>query len=275
MHHALGIAGYSATVPTLKKVMSSPHAPMTKYDHLGLMAQNGIQAALLAQRGFTGDLDVLEGEFGFWRFAGALGCDWDFLQLLAQTWTTPETWFKRYPVILYTTPGLDLVRRLKAEHDLRLDEIEQVEIRALRTNPVQLGNEVGNEMDAWTKYAYNAAAALADVHPWRAWQQPETYTRQDLLDLAARIDLKPLGRDELSTEGNYWEGWSPVRATLRARGQTIDGGQDMLPRLDDAELSRKFRENVTGLLPNVEALEQACWDLTSVSARELAALLRP
>jgi hypothetical protein len=251
--------------------MSSAHAPMTKYDHLGLMAQNGVHAALLAQRGFSGDLEVLEGEFGFWRFAGALGCDWDALQ--SQTWTTPETWFKRYPVILYTTPGLDLVRRLKVEQQLRLAEIEHVEIRALRTNPVQSGKDVQDEMDAWTSYVYNAAAALADIHPWRAWQQPETYTRQDLLDLTRRIDLQPLSPDELGPPGNYWEGWCPVHASITVGGQTFEGAQQGLPRLDDAEVSRKFRENVAGLLPQVDALERACWDLSATSARELASLL--
>jgi 2-methylcitrate dehydratase PrpD len=273
MHHAFGIAGYSATLPTLKKVMSSPHAPMTKYDHLGLMAHNGVQAALLAQRDFTGDLEVLEGEFGFWRFAGALGCDWDVL--LATTWTIPDTWFKRYPVILYATPGLDVLRSLKADNKLRVEEIEHVEIRALRTNPVQAGKDVRDEMDAWTSYAYNAAAALYDIHPWRAWQQPETYTRRDLLDLIARIDLRPLNPDEVGPPGNYWEGWCPVRASFKARGQRFEGAQERLPRLDDTELSGKFQENVAGLVADPKALEQACWDLPSISGRELAVMLSP
>jgi len=36
MHHTLGIAGYSATVPTMRKFLGS-NLPMTKYDHLALM----------------------------------------------------------------------------------------------------------------------------------------------------------------------------------------------------------------------------------------------
>jgi 2-methylcitrate dehydratase PrpD len=87
MHNALGVAGYSATVPTMRKYLSSRKRAMPKYDHLALMTQAGVQAALLAGRGFTGDLEVLEGEIGFWRFAGAPGCDWEALSRdLGQHW---------------------------------------------------------------------------------------------------------------------------------------------------------------------------------------------
>jgi len=104
MHHALGIAGYSATVPTMRKFLDSPNLPMTKYDHLALMTQSGIQAALLARLGFTGDLEVLEGEdIGFWRFAGAQGCDWTVLtDRLGRHWVLPEVTYKHYPAVLYS-----------------------------------------------------------------------------------------------------------------------------------------------------------------------------
>ncbi len=278
MHNAFGIAGYSATVPTLKKVMSSPHSPMTKYDHLGLMTQNGIQAALLAQRGFSGDPQVLEGEFGFWRFVGALGCDWEHLTRdLGSYWTIPETWFKVYPVILYTNPGVALTRQIVREHNISLDAIEHVEIATNRTNEVQAGKEILDAMDAWTSYPYNVAVGLFDVRPWRNWQVPETYRRSDVLDLMRKVDLRPLQAAEVSTMGNYWEGWCPVRAEIKAGGRTYDGAMDYLPLLPDDALNAKFRENVGGMLPDDQAreLERSCWDLASLkSARELGTLLR-
>lgn len=278
LHHAFGIAGYSATLPTLKKVMASSQAPMTKYDHLGLMAQNGIQAALLAQRGFTGDTRVLESEVGFWRFAGALGCDWEFFtRELGSRWTIGETWFKRYPVILYTTPGVDLARRMVREHGIALEDIEKVEIYAMRTNEVQMGTSVENAMDAWTRYSYNVAAGLFDINPRRSWQEPANYQRPDLLALTRKVDVLPLDTDSLTTTGNYWEGWCPVRATIRAGGKTYEGAEDYLPKLDDRELSEKYHENVAGLMPAADAaaLEGLCWGLPDVArARDIASLLQ-
>lgn len=276
MHNAFGIAGYSATLPTLTKVMSSPHAPMTKYDHIGLMAQAGIQAALLAQRGFTGDPEVLEGDVGFWRFAGAQGCDWDFLTRdLGSLWTTPQTWYKRYPVILYVTPGIDVAREVVSRDSIPLDEVERIEVRALRANTVQQGKAIRDGMDAWTSYAYNVAAGLYDPRPRRSWHDPANYRRDELLSLTGKVQLAALEPGEAG-EGHYWEGWCPARVRVTAGGQTHEGAIDHLPRIDDAELSAKFRENVGGLLPEGLAgrTEEACWNPAGLAwARDLAGLL--
>jgi len=277
MTNAFGIAAFGATLPTLKKVMSSVHAPMTKYDHLGAMARNGVEAALLAQRGFTGDQNVLEGELGFWRFAGALGCDWDFLTRdFGKFWTVPQTWYKRYPVILYTTPGLDLVRTIVHDNGIALDQVEHVEIRTMRTNTVQSGKEILDAMDAWTSYSYNVAAGLHDVRPRRSWQEPITYRDPKLLSLAAKIDISPLRKEDLRSVGNYWDGWCPASATVWAGGRTFEGWTESLPRIADEELTAKYIDNASGLLSDADvlALEAACWNLDQVDrARRIAGYL--
>jgi len=258
-------------------VMSGRHAPMTKYDHLGAMARNGVEAALLAQRGFTGDAAVLEGDLGFWRFAGALGCDWDFFTRdLGTTWTIPQTWFKRYPVILYGTPGVDLARQLATQNDIALKAIEQITIKTNRINTVQTGPDVQNGMDAWTSYPYNVACGLAGIRPWRAWQEPRSYRDPVLLDLASRVTIADLPREEVLSVGNYWDGWNPAVVELRSAGTTHRASVDRLPRLDDAELKAKFRDNVGGLLAvsDADAVEAAAWDLARVPrARAVAARL--
>jgi 2-methylcitrate dehydratase PrpD len=273
--NAFGIAAYGATLPTLRKAMSAEHAPMTKYDHLGAMCRNGVEAALLARRGFTGDREVLEGDLGFWRFAGAVDCDWQFLTRdLGSFWTTPETWYKRYPVILYTTPGIDAVRSVLAEHALTPEQIDHVEVRTTRTNRVQAGKEIGDAMDAWTSYAYNVAAAVYDIRPRRAWQEPQVFQDPRLLALARKIDLRPLRPDELKSVGNYWEGWCPASVTVEARGRAFDGWADSLPRIDDAELQAKFFDNTSALLADPNALEHACWTIESVPhVRDVAGLV--
>ena len=277
MHHAFGIAGYSATVPTLRKFFASSNLPMTKYDHIGLMAQNGIQAALLAQRGFTGDLEVLEGDIGFWRFCGALGCDWDHLtRNLGTHWTISEVSYKPYPVGLYTGPGIHAVRRLVQENGLRPEEIEGVEVRTTRTGEMPERKEISNSLEAWHNSAYTLAAGLFDVRPFRAWQEPQSFQRRDLTDFMERVEFGKLRDEELASTGNYWERWSPARVTIQARGRTFEGADDYLPGLDDAALTAKFKENVAGLIPDADAQQLAhlCWDLRSLSnTRELTECL--
>ncbi len=278
MHHAFGIAGYGATVPTLRKFFASPHAPMTKYDHLGAMAQNGLQAALLAQRGFTGDLEVLEGEdIGFWRFAGGQGCDWDHLvNGLGSEWTMREVSYKPYPVGLYTGPSIETVRRMAAEQNLRPEDIDHIEVRTTRVGDTPERMQLRHSLDAWLSTPYTITAGLFDVRPRRAWQEPQNYQRQDLLDFMKRISFAKIREGELKSTGNYWERWSPVRVTITARGQSFEGGQDYLPMLDDEALKAKFHENLTGLMSEEDAqhLARHCWELPNVRmASQLTELL--
>lgn len=278
MHHAFGIAGYSANVPTLRKFFASSDPPMTKYDHLGVMAQNGIQAALLARRGFTGDLEVLEGDIGFWRFAGALGCDWDHLTRdLGSYWTISEVSYKPYPVGLYTIPGIDLVRRMVREHGLRPEEIDHVEVRTTRAGDTAPSREVRHALDAWLNPAYTMAAGIFDVRPLRSWQEPRSYRRSDLLAFLSKVDFGPLREGELTTTGNYWERWSPARATIQAGGRSLEGATDYLPQMSNEQVAAKYRENVQGLLRDdvAQQLEGHCGNLSALkSTHQITDLLR-
>lgn len=278
MHHAMGIAGYGATVPTMRKFGSASQPPMTKYDHLGLMAKAGIQAALLAQRGFTGDLEVLEGDIGFWRFTGSTGCDWDYLTRdLGSHWTIPEVSYKWFPANhSVANPTIALLQRIMREQGLRPEEVEHIEVRRGSRGSEKPPRPILNQMDAWTVPAYTIAAGVYDVRPLRSWQEPTTFRRQDLLDFMKRIDLKPLRDGDVTTTGNYWEHWSPIRVTMRARGETFEAAQDHMAAMDDALVTAKFQENLSGFIPREAAnqIEASCWNLEALpTARELAVKL--
>lgn len=268
MHHAFGIGGYGATVPTMRKFLDSKNLPMVKYDHLGAMTQNGVQAALLATRGFTGDLEVLEGEeIGFWRFAGAQGCDWAaFTTDLGRRWIIPDVTYKHFPAVLYTNSIIYEAQRLVREHGLSPEEIERVEVRASRTEPPPPYPPT-HYLEAWHNPAYSVAAGIYDVRPLRSWEEPDTFRRADLLAFMKKVQFAPLRPGEVTTKGSYWERWAPTRVTIEARGQRYEGGRDYHVPMDDATLVAKFRENVSGLVPapDVAALERCCWELEGLA----------
>lgn len=268
MHHAMGIAGYSATVPTMRKFLASRDFPMTKYDHLALMTQSGVQSALLAQRGFTGDLEVLEGEdIGFWRFAGALGCDWAALTGgLGDQWVLPEVTYKHFPAVLYNNSIIYEVQRLVREHQLTPGDIERLEVRSSRTASSPSRPPPSHYLEAWGNPAYTIAAGVFDVRPLRSWEEPQTFERADLRSFMEKIEFKPLRVGEVSSTGNYWERWAPVRVTIEARGRVLEGGRDHHVPMDDPSLLAKFHDNVSGLLTDQAAteLERACWGLGTV-----------
>ena len=67
--HALGIAGSQAA-----GLMAVQDGAMTKSFHSGRAAQSGVYGALLAQSGYTGIPDVLDGAYG--TFFSAFLDDW-------------------------------------------------------------------------------------------------------------------------------------------------------------------------------------------------------
>lgn len=98
MANAIGIAGCIAPPNLVRKWMVTAPARSTKYGPSGWGAQAGISAALLADMGYTGDTDVLEGEYGFWRFTGHDSWKVEgILDGLGEEWQCHYVHYKQYP----------------------------------------------------------------------------------------------------------------------------------------------------------------------------------
>ncbi len=244
IRHALGIAAYSAHLPTLRKAMSLADPPMTKYDHLGGMTRGGIDAARLARHGFTGDVTAFEGDAGLWRFSGALGCDWDLLEEFGGTWMIAPTFFKTYPCVVYQNPMPILARRIADEHQLAPAAIERIILRPSRASHGQRSDGRGSAMAQWISTPLNVAHAVCGTRPFSAWQTGEPPPAA-VSALQARISYEPYVEDG-SPKGTYWDGYNPVSVTVIANGGTrYDAQMRDLPRLDEAQLVAKFLENAT------------------------------
>jgi len=155
-------------------------------------------------------------------------------------------------------------------------EIQRIEIRTERQLRQPERPVLHNSLDAWLDRPYNVAVSAFDIHPWRAWQQPRGYQNTEILALARKVEFAAMREGELGEVGNYWQGWAPVRATIDVAGASFDGQTDFLRTLSDRELSDKFQDNVGGLMDAgaATALEQRCWDLTTLpTTRQLTDLL--
>jgi 2-methylcitrate dehydratase PrpD len=107
---------------------------MTKPLHVGRAAQNGLVAAELASRGFTGGADGLDGPWGFFevfsfsggfdpeRIIGALGKPHSIV--------SPGVSIKPYPCGVLGHPSMDAMRRLTIQHDIQPDQIRAIRLRA-------------------------------------------------------------------------------------------------------------------------------------------------
>lgn len=263
IRNAVGIAAYSAPLPTLRKTFESPVPAMTKYDHLALQAQCGIDAARLARLGFTGDRAAFEGDYGMWRFSGALDCDWDFLGAeLGGEWVVDATFFKPFPVVLYLLPSIEAVSRAMAQGGLSAADIERIDVEAegLHATP----GSVGDPLARWVNVPLNIAHAIRQTRPFADWMNAEPSAA--VLELMQRIAI----RTRPAARGGYWEGRSGAEATIVAHGREHRAETTHIPRMTPESIVEKFRENATPVVGRARAQEildliESLEDLASVA----------
>jgi hypothetical protein len=255
IRNALGIASYSAHVPTLRKVLESYDPPMTKYDHMGGMALAGIDAARLAAHGFTGDREAFEGEYGAWRYSGALGCDWTMLEAFGGDFMIAPTFFKSVPCNLYDASVVVLVQKIVAEHAIQPGEITRMILRPSRDIKGHGGDGSGGSMSQWLSVRLNAAHGACGTRPYSAWQNgepppPEVARLVELASIEPYVETGP-------PDVRYWEGYVPTSVTIETVNGTHDDHMPLLQRLTEAQLLEKFVDNVAPSIGEAGARELA------------------
>jgi 2-methylcitrate dehydratase PrpD len=122
MQHAFGSAGtQSAGLWEFLRTGAD-----SKQLHTAHAAAAGLMAACLAQEGFTGAADILEGAQGM---AAGMSSDADPTRLsdrLGVRWATTETSFKFHASCRHTHPAADALLQVMQAHGLRPDDIERV-----------------------------------------------------------------------------------------------------------------------------------------------------
>jgi 2-methylcitrate dehydratase PrpD len=126
--HALAIAASTASGIRVN------FGTMTKPLHVGRASHNGVVAAELAARGFTGGRDALDPPWGFFQvFSHGDGFDADrIVGKLGHPHTIvwPGVSIKPYPCGVLGHPTMDAMRRLVITHDVAPEQITAIRVRA-------------------------------------------------------------------------------------------------------------------------------------------------
>ncbi|GAW92816.1 MmgE/PrpD family protein [Calderihabitans maritimus] len=142
--HALGNAGTQAA--GLWEFIED--GAMTKHLHPGKAAMNGLLAALLAERNFTGAARIIEGRRGFCR---ATASEYDLEKItdrLGKHYKITETSFKIHASCRHTHQTVDIVLDLMRKYGLSFEEIAKVRVRAY-----QIALNITDNADPETPYA--------------------------------------------------------------------------------------------------------------------------
>jgi 2-methylcitrate dehydratase PrpD len=226
---------------------------MTKPLHVGRAAENGVTAALLAARGFTGDPDALDGPWGFYAVQGGGVRAEKVSQGFGKTWTIvePGVSIKPYPCGVLTHPTIDLMLKLVTEHDVKPDDIESVKVYAGTNilNPIRYPIAANHLQAKFSLPAALAMIALTHKAGKREFSDEfvgstsmQTMQRRISTELDPKIEK--MGFDKMRS-----------RIAIRLKnGRTVEGWADERYRggpenpLSDIDLEAKVRSCCDGIL---------------------------
>ena len=139
---------------------------MTKPFHAGHAARSGVLAAWMAHRGFTADTAIFDGDHDFFSTYGGDGEPLaNALKRLGSPWemTEPGIYVKRWPCCYCNHRPVGGMLKLIADHGIRADEVEAVEIGFLPGSDNALVSENPQTgLEGKFSIEYVAAATLLD-----------------------------------------------------------------------------------------------------------------
>lgn len=217
--HAMAIAA------TQSAGMQQNRGTMCKAFHAGKAASSGVLAALLAERGFDGSLEIIEGKRGYCRIYSDVAAPNALIDQLGTRWEITRNGHKPYACGVVLHPVIDAVIAIRSAADIDPARIETIE---LRVNPLVV-SVTGVEEPATglqSKFSVYHSAAVA------------------LIDGAARI---PQFTDERANDPVVIALRRKVKATI---DESLGNDQAEAVVVVDGVRHRAFIEHATGTADN-------------------------
>lgn len=191
--NALGIAGAGAPVPSGQK-WGWDNRPLTWIkDAVAMPAQTGVVSATLAEAGFLGCRDILDGPQGFWRMAASDRCDFDLLTRgLGSEYFIMDASIKTWSCCWFIHPTLDIVKSIVRDNGLTHQDIAQIDVWSL-TDLSEMFTTIEPEelVDAQFSLPYCVAMVLLGIEPGPGWFNRDLFHDETVLSIGSRVKIHP------------------------------------------------------------------------------------
>jgi 2-methylcitrate dehydratase len=241
-------------------------------------AANGVLAALLAQKGFTGPVTIIESYQRAFEKNASLAPLVDPRKDFAIT----KTWMKPFSEFHVSESATTGVIQITKEHNVKPDQIQRVFVRGLpgrRDTGITRNAEMPtNESEASLNLSYVLAMGIIDGEVGRDQFAKEQWKDPKVQELMGKMEFQ--GDAELTKP--FPERWTCIVEITTKDGQTYTQRID-LPKggpdnpFTDQELEAKFNEMATKLMPKAQSdqIIKACYDLDKLKdVSELTKLLK-
>ena len=186
MNHAMGSAGTQAA--GLWEFLST--AADSKQLHTAKAASDGLLAAWLAEKGFSGAKQILEGAKGM---AAGMSHDANVAALtdrLGSRWATSETSFKFHASCRHTHPAGDALLQVMKTHQLKVSDIAAV-ITHVHQGAIDVLGPVVNPVTVHqAKFSMGTVLGLLAVHGVAGVKEFEAHFRDpEVADFRVRVSM--------------------------------------------------------------------------------------
>jgi len=263
------------------------HAEGSKGYHAGKAAMGGVLAARLVQAGMIGPSDFLE-----WRPPGQTRINPGYLALLAEKPNIPRmlrdlgktyemelSGSKRYSCDGCMQAGIDGLRSLVRQHNIKPDEITAINVHTL-SHVAEENNYVrpSKPIEALFSYPHVLAIALIDGDVTPAMSLPSAWDRADIDPIRQKVHLFPDREYD-----KMWPAYRPATVELvTARGSFKEAvlsakGTAENPMTWDEQVEKFMLLARDALGPDLATrVADKVWELDRVAhVDDLTSLLRP
>jgi 2-methylcitrate dehydratase PrpD len=233
--YAMGIAATQAAG------MQQNRGTMCKSFHAGKAAQNGVLAALLAERGFDSTQEIIEGRKGFCRVYSDIAAPERLTAGLGESWLIETNGHKPYACGVVLHPLIDAVIAIRNRE--RIDPAAVTEI-SLRVHPLALSitDVVEPSTGLQSKFSIVHSAAVALIDGAAGIAQYSDAKAVDPVVAALRRKTRAIADETLRSDEAF--------ATIEAGGKWYEAhiphasGTAANP-MSDAAIAAKFLANAT------------------------------
>ncbi len=230
----------------------------SKQLHTGKAAANGLTAAWLAGKGFTGAKQILEGAQGM---GAGMSSDADPAKLtdgLGTRWALAETSFKYHASCRHTHPAADALAKVMQDHGLTAGDIKQVITHVHQGAIDVLGAVIKPETVHQSKFSMGTVLALIALRQRAGLAEFDAALNDAAVaEFCQRVTMQ---RDE-EVDTAYPQRWIGKVSVITNDGRTLQGRVDE-PKGDPGNtLSRQeIEEKVRGLARYGHSLSGAQFD---------------
>ncbi len=260
IENAFGTGAYMCPVPTLIRFTETVPSSMSKFASAGWISQAEVTATLLSEMGYTGDRDVFDGEFAFWKSFAADG--WDprvVVDGLGSLWFFSNAIsYKEYPCCGAMHGALDIFMAIMKKFRINPEDIKELNIglNLLAEFSLWKNRKINNHIDAQFSTAYVFAVAAHRIETGYKWQEKETYTAPKIVEFMKRINIFTPASPNCEKKNSMVE---VIVQDNNTREEKRYSERDVWPlqsMMDEQKLCEKFENNVAHVL-SPQKTEQA------------------